>query len=131
MSGLGILFKELFLIRGTPEHIRSVNGPEFIARAIGSWLEIAKVSTLYIEPSSPWENGYIESFNSRVRDELLESELLTCLAEAKMLSEQWRLEYNHCRPLRPWGGPGGLCRFAGRGYGRGFAPACAPARKAA
>lgn len=92
------VLKELFLIRGTPEHIRSDNGPEFIAQAIGSWLGIAKVSTLYIEPGSPWENGYIESFNGRVRDELLESELFTCLAEAKMLSTQWRLEYNHRRP---------------------------------
>jgi len=92
------VLKELFLIRGTPEHIRSDNGPEFIAQAIGSWLGIAKVKTLYIEPGSPWENGYIESFNSRVRDELLESELFTCLAEAKMLSTQWRLEYNHRRP---------------------------------
>lgn len=92
------VLKELFLIRGTPEHIRSDNGPEFIAHAIGAWLGIAKVSTLYIEPGSPWENGYIESFNGRVRDELLESELFTCLAEAKMLSTQWRLEYNHRRP---------------------------------
>lgn len=92
------VLKELFLIRGTPEHIRSDNGSEFIARAIGSWLGIAKVKTLYIAPGSPWENGYIESFNGRVRDELLESELFTCLAEAKMLSTQWRLAYNHRRP---------------------------------
>lgn len=92
------VLKELFLIRGTPEHIRSDNGPEFIAKRIGAWLGIAKVQTLYIEPGSPWENGYAESFHSRVRDELLESELFTCLAEAKMLSTQWRLEYNHRRP---------------------------------
>lgn len=92
------VLKELFLIRGTSEHIRSDNGPEFIAHAIGAWLGIAKVKTLYIEPGSPWENGYAESFHSRVRDELLDSELFTCLAEAKMLSTQWRLEYNHRRP---------------------------------
>lgn len=92
------VLKELFLIRGVPEHIRSDNGPEFIARAIKAWLESAKVGTLYIAPGSPWENGYAESFHSRVRDELLASELFTCLAEAKMLSEQWRLEYNHRRP---------------------------------
>jgi putative transposase len=92
------VLKELFLIRGVPEHIRSDNGPEFIAQAIKAWLTSAKVSTLYIAPGSPWENGYAESFHSRVRDELLESELFTCLAEAKMLSEQWRLEYNHRRP---------------------------------
>jgi putative transposase len=92
------VLKELILIRGTPQHIRSDNGPEFIAHAIGAWLKTAAVITLYIEPGSPWENGYIESFNGRVRDELLESELFTCLAEAKMLSTQWRLEYNHRRP---------------------------------
>jgi putative transposase len=92
------VLKELFLIRGTSEHIRSDNGPEFIAHAIGAWLGIAKVKTLYIEPGSPWENGYAESFHSRVRDELLDSELFMCLAEAKMLSTQWRLEYNHRRP---------------------------------
>jgi putative transposase len=92
------VLKELFLIRGVPEHIRSDNGPEFIAQAIRAWLGSAQVSTLYIAPGSPWENGYAESFHSRLRDELLESELFTCLAEAKMLSEQWRLEYNHRRP---------------------------------
>jgi transposase InsO family protein len=92
------VLRELFMIRGTPEHIRSDNGPEFIAQAIGTWLGLAKVRTLYIAPGSPWENGYAESFHSRVRDELLDSELFTCLAEAKMLSTQWRLEYNHRRP---------------------------------
>jgi len=92
------VLRELFLIRGVPEHIRSDNGPEFIADAIKSWLGSAKVSTLYIAPGSPWENGYAESFHSRLRDELLDSELFTCLAEARMLSERWRLEYNHRRP---------------------------------
>jgi len=92
------VLRELFLIRGVPEHIRSDNGPEFIARTIGSWLGAAQVKTLYISPGSPWENGYAESFHSRVRDELLDSELFTCLAEAKMLSTRWRLEYNHRRP---------------------------------
>ncbi len=90
--------RELRLIRGMPMNIRSDNGPEFIARAIRSWLESANVQTLYIEPGSPWENGYAESFHGRLRDELLEGELFTCLAEAKMLSTQWRLEYNHRRP---------------------------------
>ena len=92
------VLKELILIRGTPGHIRSDNGPEFIAQAIVAWMSNARVSTLYIEPGSPWENGYAESFHGRVRDELLDSELFTCLAEAKMLSTQWRLEYNHRRP---------------------------------
>ena len=89
---------ELFAMRGVPKCIRSDNGPEFIARAIGSWLASARVETLYIEPGSPWENGYAESFHGRLRDELLDAELFTCLAEAKMLSVQWRLEYNHRRP---------------------------------
>lgn len=92
------VLKELFLIRGVPQHIRSDNGSEFIAHAIRAWLESSAVTTLYIEPGSPWENGYVESFHSRLRDELLDSELFTCLAEAKMLSTQWRLEYNHRRP---------------------------------
>ncbi len=92
------VLKELFLIRGTPMHIRSDNGPEFIAGAIKTWLMSAKVNTLYIAPGSPWENGYAEGFHSRVRDELLESELFGCLAEAKMLSRQWRLEYDDRRP---------------------------------
>jgi transposase InsO family protein len=97
-AGVIDVLKELLLIRGTPEHIRSDNGPEFIAQAIGAWLGMAKVKTLYIEPGSPWENGYAESFHGRLRDELLEGELFTCLAEAKLLSTQWRLEYNHRRP---------------------------------
>ena len=92
------VLRELFAIRGAPRHIRSDNGPEFIAQAIRSWLSSARVETLYIEPGSPWENGYAESFHGRLRDELLESELFTCLAEAKVLSTQWRLEYNHRRP---------------------------------
>jgi putative transposase len=92
------VLQELFVIRAAPMHIRSDNGPEFIARAIGSWLESARVQTLYIEPGAPWENGYAESFHGRLRDELLDAELFGCLAEAKMLSTQWRLEYNHRRP---------------------------------
>jgi transposase InsO family protein len=92
------VLRELVLVRGTPLHIRSDNGPEFIAAAIRWWLEDAKVTTLYIEPGSPWENGYAESFHGRLRDELLDAELFTCLSEAKMLSVQWRLDYNHRRP---------------------------------
>lgn len=92
------VLRELFILRGVPKHVRSGNGPEFIAKAIRAWMESANVQTLYIAPGSPWENGYAESFHGRLRDELLEGELFTCLAEAKMLSEQWRLEYNHRRP---------------------------------
>ncbi len=92
------VFRELLLIRGTPLHIRGDNGPEFVARGISLGLESARVQTLYIEPGSPWENGYAESFHGRLRDELLDAELFTSLAEARMLSVQWRLEYNHRRP---------------------------------
>ena len=90
--------KYLFEVRGAPRYIRSDNGPEFIAQAIRAWLEASKVTTLYIEPGSPWENAYIESFNSRLRDELLNRELFMSLPEAKVLSEDYRLLYNHRRP---------------------------------
>jgi putative transposase len=89
---------ELFLFRGIPEHIRSDNGPEFTAKAIRKWLERLGVKTLFIEPGSPWENGYIESFNGKLRDELLNREIFTTLTEARILIEQWRREYNHIRP---------------------------------
>jgi len=89
---------ELFILRGIPAHIRSDNGPEFTAKAIRKWLSNIGVKTLYFEPGSPWENGYIESFNGKVRDELLNREIFTTLEEAKVLIEQWRREYNHVRP---------------------------------
>jgi putative transposase len=89
---------ELFILRGIPEHIRSDNGPEFTAKAIRKWLSRLGVKTLYIEPGSPWENGYIESFNGKLRDELLNREIFTTLEEAKVLIKQWRQEYNHIRP---------------------------------
>ena len=89
---------ELLHVRGVPGHVRSDNGPEFVARALRRWLASANVGTLYIEPGAPWQNGYAESFHSRLRDELLDRELFTSLAEAKHLATQWRLEYNHRRP---------------------------------
>ena len=89
---------ELFRIRGVPKHIRSDNGPEFIAQAIRRWLSLAGVETLYVEPGSPWENGYAESFHSRLRDELTNREEFTNLAEARYMADAWRLEYNHRRP---------------------------------
>jgi putative transposase len=88
----------LFILRGIPEHIRSDNGPEFTAKAMRKWLERLDVKTLFIEPGSPWENGYIESFNGKLRDELLNREIFTTLFEAKVLIEQWRKEYNQVRP---------------------------------
>jgi putative transposase len=88
----------LFEVRGVPRHIRSDNGPEFIAEAVKRWLKQSGVSTLYIEPGSPWENAYSESFNGKFEDELLNREQFATLKEAKVLVEDYRLEYNHRRP---------------------------------
>ena len=88
----------LFVFRGIPDYIRSDNGPEFTAKEIRAWLSRLGVKTLYIEPGSPWENGYIESFNGKMRDELLNREIFTSLEEAEVLIEQWRKEYNQVRP---------------------------------
>lgn len=89
---------ELSQVRGVPKHIRSDNGTEFIALAIRRWLEGAKIGALYIEPGSPWENGYAESFHSKLRDELLNTEVFENLAMARALGLEWRLDYNHRRP---------------------------------
>ena len=89
---------DLFLYRGIPAHIRSDNGPEFTAQVLRKWLTRLGVKTLFIEPGSPWENGYIESFNGKLRDELLNGEIFYTLLEAKVLVENWRREYNHIRP---------------------------------
>ncbi len=88
----------VFEVRGAPEHIRSDNGPEFIAKALRTWLAESGVKTLYIEPGAPWQNGFNESFNGKLRDELLNGELFTSLTEAKVVTEDYRLEYNHRRP---------------------------------
>ena len=89
---------EMFIFRAIPDYIRSDNGPEFTAKAIRSWLSRMGVKTLFIEPGSPWENGYIESFNGKLRDELLNREVFTTLVEAKVLIENWRQQYNTVRP---------------------------------
>ena len=89
---------DLFAKHGPPEYIRSDNGPEFIAKNVRSWLGRIGVKTLYIEPGSPWENGYCESFNSKLRDEVLNVELFTTLREAQVLIERWRRHYNAIRP---------------------------------
>jgi transposase InsO family protein len=89
---------ELFAVRGVPEHLRSDNGPEFIAQALRSWLERTGAKTAYVAPGSPWENGYAESFHSRLRDELLNVEMFATVGEAKAMAEQWQLDYNHRRP---------------------------------
>jgi len=88
----------LFIGKGIPGHIRSDNGPEFTAKVIRKWLADLGVKTLFIEPGSPWENGYIESFNGKLRDELLNGEIFATLLEAKVLIETWRKEYNTIRP---------------------------------
>jgi hypothetical protein len=89
---------DLFTQYGPPEHIRSDNGPEFVAISVGDWLGKVVVKTLYIEPGSPWENGYRESLNSKLRDELLNGEIFTTLREAQVLIETWRRHYNAVRP---------------------------------
>jgi putative transposase len=88
----------LFAVRGAPEHIRSDNGPEFVAKEMQKWLGRASVRTLYIKKASLWENGYVESFNGKLRDELLNGELFLSLAEARYVLDEWRLDYNHRRP---------------------------------
>lgn len=89
---------ELFLDRGLPAYIRSDNGPEFTAKAVRKWLDELGIGTLFIEPGSPWENGYIESFNGKLRNELLNIEIFDTLLEAQVLVEDWRKHYNHLRP---------------------------------
>ena len=81
---------DLFLLRGVPGHIRSDQGPEFIAEAVKGWIRAVGASTAYIERGSPWENGYVESFNGRLRDELLNETLFTSLAQAHLVLEAWR-----------------------------------------
>ena len=89
---------ELMVQRGVPEHIRSDNGPEFTAKAVRQWLGRVGARTLYIEPGSPWENGYVESFNGKFRDEFLDREIFYTLKEVQVLVEQWRQTYNRIRP---------------------------------
>lgn len=84
--------------RGAPAHIRGDNGPEFVAAAIRAWLTRTGLETLYIDPAAPWENGYAESFNSKVRDELLNAEEFETVAAARVLAQAWRADYNHVRP---------------------------------
>jgi len=89
---------DLFLLYGVPDHIRSDNGSEFTARLVREWLKRIGVRTLFIEPGSPWENGYNESFNGKLRDELLNREIFYNLKEAQVMIENWRNEYNTIRP---------------------------------
>ena len=89
---------DVMVMKGVPEHIRSDNGPEFIAEELRKWLGKVGTRTLYIEPGSPWENGYCESFNGKLRDECLNGEIFYSLKEAQIVIEKWRVEYNTRRP---------------------------------
>jgi transposase InsO family protein len=89
---------ELFVAHGVPAHLRADNGPEFTNRAVRTWLDRVGTRPLFIEPGSPWENGYVESFNGKLRDELLDREIFYTLWEAQVLIEQWRRTYNRVRP---------------------------------
>ena len=89
---------DLFILRGVPRHIRSDNGPEFLAKAVQEWIGSVGARTAYIAPGSPWENGFIESFNARLRDELIDGEIFYTLREAQIVIESWRRHYNAVRP---------------------------------
>jgi putative transposase len=93
-----VVLAGLMALRGVPAHLRSDNGPEFVARAVQTWLKAHRVGPLYIAPGSPWENAYVESFNSRLRDEHLNREEFASLLEAQVLSAGWRRDYNEARP---------------------------------
>ncbi len=99
-----LVLAELFLHYGVPQHIRSDHGPEFIAKKLRRWLKTLQIEPLYIEPGSPWENGYVESFNGKMRDQFLNGELSSTLQEAQILTERWRVHYNTVRPHSSLGG---------------------------
>ena len=92
------VLSDLFILRGVPEHVRSDNGPEFVAKAVQKWIAAVGATTAYIAPGSPWENGFIESFNARLRDELLDGEIFYTLREAQVVIESWRRHFNTVRP---------------------------------
>jgi putative transposase len=92
------VLSDLFILRGVPERLRSDNGPEFVAKAVQDWIATVGAKAAYIAPGSPWENGFIESFNARLRDELLDGEIFYSLAEARIVVESWRRHYNAKRP---------------------------------
>jgi len=92
------VLRYLFAVRGEPDFIRSDNGPEFASKAVTKWLEASGVKTLFVAPGSPWENGYVESFNSKFRDELLDRELFLHIDELRYVADRWRMDYNHYRP---------------------------------
>ena len=92
------VLSDLFILRGVPAHVRPDNGPEFVAKAVRNWIGAAGAKAAYIEPGSPWENGFIESFNARLRDELLNGDIFYSRAEARTVVESWRQFYNTQHP---------------------------------
>jgi transposase InsO family protein len=113
---------DVMVIKGIPEHIRSDNGPEFVAKDLRKWLAATGARTLYIEPGSPWENGYCESFNSKLRDEFLNGEIFYTMKELRVLAERWRVHYNTVRPHSSLGyrvpAPAAWQIEASHGYGK-------------
>jgi transposase InsO family protein len=103
INSFGVLetMADVMLMRGVPEHIRSDNGAEMTAKVVRNWLAQVGAKTLYIEPGSPWENGYCESFNGKLRDELLNGEIFYSLKEAQIVIEQWRRHYNRASQHPP------------------------------
>lgn len=92
------MLSDLFILRGVPTHVRSDNGPEFTVNSMLAWIAVVRAKTAYIAPGSPWENGFVESFNARLRDELLNGELFYTLKQAQIIIESWRRHDNTIRP---------------------------------
>jgi len=113
---------DVMVLKGVPEHLRSDNGPEFVAKGLRQWLDATGAKTLYIEPGSPWENGYCESFNSKLRDEFLNGEIFYSLKELRVLAERWRVHYNTVRPHSSLGykppAPAAWLPEASQGHGK-------------
>ena len=113
---------DVMVIRGVPEHLRSDNGPEFVTTDLRKWLAATGTRTLYIEPGSPWENGYCESFNSKLRDEFLNGEIFYSMKELRVLAERWRVHYNTVRPHSSLGyrapAPAAWLTEASQGHGK-------------
>jgi transposase InsO family protein len=113
---------DVMVMKGVPEHLRSDNGPEFVAKDLRKWLAATGAKTLYIEPGSPWENGYCESFNSKLRDEFLNGEIFYSMKELRVLAERWRVHYNTVRPHSSLGyrppAPAAWLTEASQGHGK-------------
>jgi putative transposase len=103
---------DVMVMKGVPEHLRSDNGPEFVAHDLRQWLANTGAKTSYIEPGSPWEDGFCESFNSKLRDEFLNGEIFYSMKEIRVLAERWRIHYNTLRPHSSLGGERWNSRFA-------------------